>query len=431
MNYEEAKSYIENTGSQGIIPGTEIIKQLLGLLGDPQDHLKAIHIAGTNGKGAVCAYLESALLECGLKVGRYSSPAVIDPLEIIRLDGSDISEEDYEEYVSRVKDAAENMEHKPTSFEAETAAALIYFADKKADVIIVECGMGGAEDATNVFEDPLAAVFTPVSMDHMKFLGDDPDRIARNKAGIMKKGSPAVISRMPEIILGEKKYDPQAVLASCAESAGAVPVYAGEFKTPAIINNPLAGEFQQINLQTALCTLETISGELRRLYPEAEISIERFAEGVSKTVHPGRYERVCDTPVIIRDGAHNPAAAMELRKALENDPVLSGDVNIHLIMGVFKDKDYEAILRIMLPIAASFTAIDLPDENRRLPSEDLVSAAQRIAKEISGAGGKMIRSEKIVRADSLEDALHLNDPVSGKDVFVVFGSLSLMRYFRD
>ena len=430
MIYEEAINYINNTGSEGIIPGTAVIRQLLSLLGDPQNDLKVIHVAGTNGKGSVCAYLEAALLECGLKVGRYSSPSVFEYLERIRLSGNNISEEDYAEAVSAVCNAAATMTDKPTSFEAETAAAFWYFKRKKAHVIIVECGMGGAEDATNVFERTLACVFTPISMDHMSFLGNDPDEIAINKSGIMKKGCPAIISEMPEIVLGGKKYDPAGVLLNRSKEIGASPVLSSGYRIPDEVTNPLPGVFQKTNLQTALCTLETIKDSLRESFPDAKISTDIFAKGISRTKHPGRYERVSESPVIIRDGAHNPAAAMALRDSLENDKTLPAERNIHLIMGVFKDKDYEEILRIMLPGASSFTAIDLPDHHRGLPAGELADAAGRICEELNCGNVPVKCPQKAVTASGLKEALAPSENAGPGDVFVVFGSLSVMQFFK-
>lgn len=442
MDFQEAVNYIENTGSSGIKPGTEVIKELLGRLGNPEKGLNVIHVAGTNGKGSVCTYLEYALLECGLKVGRYASPSVFRYLERIRLNGEDITESDYADAVSEVKAAAEGMEFKPTGFEAETAAALKYFADKKADVIIAECGMGGLEDATNVFDSPLACVITSVSMDHMAFLGDDPEKIAVNKAGITKKNTPVIISRMPRISCKGREYDPALILEREVGLRGGICIRADEDIIPAGFNNPLPGAYQKDNLNAALHVLQTVEERLRELFPGKKISHDIFIKGISKAAWPGRYERVCDDPVIIRDGAHNPAAALALKESLEGDNSLPEDRRIHLIMGVFKDKDYMEILRIMLPLAVSFTAIDLPDRKRGLPSDELECAAGNICEEL-GLTDKI----RVSRADGLYDALpavsHVgksgsdiseNAGSAGKtceirDVYVVFGSLSLMQLF--
>ena len=444
MDFQEALNYIENTGSSGIKPGTEVIKELLERLDNPEKGLNVIHVAGTNGKGSVCTYLECALNECGLKTGRYASPSVFRYLERIRLGGEDITEEDYAGAVSAVKAAAEGMEYKPTGFEAETAAALKYFADKKADVIIVECGMGGLEDATNVFDSPLACVITSVSMDHMAFLGDDPEKIAVNKAGIIKKNTPVIISRMPHISCKGKDYDPARILESEALARGGICIRADEDIIPSDFENPLPGSYQKDNLNAALHTLEAVKERLCRLFPGKTITSDIFMKGISKAAWPGRYERICEDPVIIRDGAHNPAAAAALYDSLDNDGYLKEGVNIHLIMGVFKDKDYTEILRIMLPCAVSFTAIDLPDTRRGLSADELVRVAGNVCDELGSSG-----SIAISKAGSLSEALpHIpSAEISGtnapdtadtsvlnsgpKDVYVVFGSLSLMQLFNS
>lgn len=426
MNYTEARNYIENTGSAGIVPGTDIIRELLERLGNPEKKLNVIHVAGTNGKGSVCTYLESALLECGLKVGRYASPSVFRYLERIRLGGADITEEQYAGAVTCVKEAADLMRIKPTGFEAETAAALLFFREQNADVAIVECGMGGREDATNVFEEPLATVFTPVSMDHMAFLGNTPDEIAINKAGIMRRGCPAVIAHMPEVISGGKKYDPEETLKREAGIRGAVCIPSDDDLVPAGFVNPLPGAYQHDNLNTALHTLNAIKNSLHNLFIGHIITDDIAMDGIRKACWPGRYEKIKINPVIIRDGAHNPGAARALRAALESDPDLPKTRKIHLIMGVFKDKDYEEILRIMLPLAESFTAIDLPDRKRGLPSAKLAEAAEKVKMETEDICGDL----SVCTADSLRDALDNATP-SEEDVYLVFGSLSIMQLFDD
>ncbi|MCR5739091.1 MAG: hypothetical protein K6G43_04680 [Lachnospiraceae bacterium] len=426
MNYSEARNYIANTGSAGIVPGTHVIKELLGRLGNPERELNVIHVAGTNGKGSVCTYLEYAFLECGLRIGRYASPSVFRYLERIRLSGEDISEEDYAEAVSRVHDAAEGMETKPTGFEAETAAALFFFREQKADVVIAECGMGGREDATNVFEAPLATVFTPVSMDHMSFLGNTPDEIAINKSGIMRRGCPAVIAHMPKVICGGKEYDPECTLRKEADIKGALCVPCDDDLVPAGFDNPLAGAYQHDNLNTALHTLKAVKNSLHNLSSAHIITDDTMVAGIRRASWPGRYEKIKIKPVIIRDGAHNPGAARALRAALESDPDLPKNRKIHLIMGVFKDKDYEEILRIMLPLACSFTAIDLPDRKRGLSSQKLAEAAEKVRKEMKDVCGELT----IGTGGSLWDALK-GASSSQEDVYVVFGSLSIMQLFDD
>ncbi len=431
MNFIEAKKYTENTGSAGIIPGTEVIKELLGRLGNPEKDLKVIHVAGTNGKGSICSYLEYALSECGLKVGRYASPSVFDFLERIRINLRNIKEEEYAEAVTKVRNAAKEMETAPTGFEAETAAALWFFEDKRADVIIVECGMGGKDDATNVFDSPLATVFASVSMDHMRFLGDTPEEIAVNKAGIMKKNTPAIISKMPHVTCNGTDYDPARILEDQAVQKGAICIRTEENIIPDGFINPLHGSYQNDNLNTALWTLKTLEKELVKLFPGEHITTDILLSGVAKTRHPGRYERISESPVIIRDGAHNPGAARALRDALYSDKSLPKDMKIHLIMGVFKDKDFREILRIMLPGSVSLTAFDLPDAIRGLPKEELAGAAEEIKEEISNSGSGTETGIIIRSAGSLKEALKEADSSHTEDVYVVFGSLSLMQLFND
>ena len=423
MNFTEAKKYTENTGSAGIIPGTDVIKELLGRLGNPEKELKVIHTAGTNGKGAICSYLEYALSECGLKVGRYASPSVFEFLERIKTGLKNISEEEYAEAVSVVREAAGGMEIPPTGFEAETAAALWLFRDKKTDVVIVECGMGGRDDATNVFDDPLATVFASVSMDHMRFLGNTPEEIAVNKAGIMRKNTPAIISKMPHVFCSGKEYDPAGILEKEALDKGAICIRTEENIIPEGFVNPLSASYQNDNLNTALWTLKTLEQRLTESFPSRTITYDTFLRGIAKTRHPGRYEKISKSPVIIRDGAHNPGAARALREALYSDKTLPEDKKIHLIMGVFKDKDYREILRIMLPGAVSLTAIDLPDSGRRLPKEELIKAAEEVLSELSVSG------IRLAVAGSLKKALAETENASERDVYLVCGSLSLMQLF--
>ena len=194
MNYEEARQFTKEAAKSGSILGLESIRRLMAELGNVQDDLSVIHITGTNGKGSVGAYLASIFQEAGLCVGRYCSPAVFTPLEVWQYDGRNMTEDEYASTMSQVKDACDIMVSKgwahPTVFEIETAAAFVYFAEKKPDVVLLEVGMGGETDATNVIKRPLASVFTTISMDHMQFLGGSLAEISSVKAGIIKAGCP-------------------------------------------------------------------------------------------------------------------------------------------------------------------------------------------------------------------------------------------------
>lgn len=204
MTYDEARTYISNVSKTGSILGLDSIRALMAELSNVQDAIPIIHIAGTNGKGSVGAYLASILQEEGLHVGRYCSPAVFDPLEVWQYDGRNMSQDEYASIMSQVKSACDIVVSKggvyPTVFEVETAAAFLYFYQKQVDVLLLETGMGGSTDATNLILRPMASVITTISMDHMQFLGDTLSLIAQAKGGIIKEECP-VFSAMqqPEV----------------------------------------------------------------------------------------------------------------------------------------------------------------------------------------------------------------------------------------
>ena len=193
MNYDEAIEYIEECGKSGIVPGLDSIRELLRRLGNPQDKLRFIHIAGTNGKGSTLATLSSILRESRIKVGMYISPTICDYLERFRIGGRNLGRKAFCKYLEAVKEAADSMTAEglpaPTAFEVETALAFLAFLDKKADLVLLECGMGGLLDATNVIDSALISVFAHIDMDHEAFLGPDLKSIAENKAGIIKNGT--------------------------------------------------------------------------------------------------------------------------------------------------------------------------------------------------------------------------------------------------
>lgn len=191
MNYEQARAYAVNVSRSGSILGLDSIENLMHELGDIQERLKIIHIAGTNGKGPTGAYLERVLIEAGYRVGRYSSPAVFDPMEVWRINLQSMSHEEYADIMEQVKCACDRMVEKgmehPTIFEVETAMAFLYFYQKKCDYVLLEVGMGGRTDATNLIKKPVCSVITSVSMDHMQFLGNTLTEIAQAKAGYQKR----------------------------------------------------------------------------------------------------------------------------------------------------------------------------------------------------------------------------------------------------
>ena len=218
MNYGQARAYAVNVSRSGSILGLDSIENLMHELGDIQEQLKIIHIAGTNGKGSTGAYLERVLIEAGYRVGRYSSPAVFDPMEVWRINLQSMSHEEYADIMEQVKCACDRMVEKgmehPTIFEVETAMAFLYFYQKKCDYVLLEVGMGGRTDATNVIRKPVCSVITSVSMDHMQFLGNTLTEIAQAKAGIIKKDCPVVtiLQKAEAMVAIEAEAEKQAAI---------------------------------------------------------------------------------------------------------------------------------------------------------------------------------------------------------------------------
>ncbi len=402
MVYTEAYKFIEYANTLGSVWGLETIKELLKRLDNPQEKLKIIHIAGTNGKGSIGAYLEYGLRGASLSVGRYISPTIFTYLERFQINGTNMREEEFADYIGILKPICESMQkdgfRHPTAFEIETAMSFLFFLDRKVDIVLLECGMGGRDDATNVLTKPLATVFASISFDHTSILGNTLKDIAENKAGIMRKDCPVIIAHQDEIN-GDcaKEY-----LISCARNTGAPYYFADDFKDE-LPANPLKGTYQSINLRAALKTISVV-------FPAADM--KKVYAGITKTKWPGRYEKISDKPIIIRDGGHNIAGVTALKESLSLD---YPNKKIHLIMGIFKDKDFADMLKVILPIAYSFTAITPPNKARALDAKKLADTAISLGlcEQISTSG------------DTLNAYKSLNN-MTDDDVVVICGSLSIM-----
>lgn len=377
MTYEQARAFIETTKQYGSVPGLENITNLVKeLFGDDWENtlkeLPCIHVAGTNGKGSVCAFLSAALTENGYRVGRYHSPAVFSEREICRIGEEMICEEDYAGLIEKVKYACEDLGRQgkphPTSFEIETAAAFLYFQQKKCDIVLLETGMGGALDATNVIPSPLCSIITAIGMDHMQFLGDSLADIAKQKAGIIKKGCPVVTTvQKPEVtqVLNTFAKENQAELYQ--ENWEQIPYE--QTDTALILYHSYYGKlevslnanYQRENLMVAAKTLQVLEKKGYLL------DAERVRTGLKKARWEGRFECVCHTPKLILDGAHNPAAAEQLALSIQKHFT---NCKIIYIIGVLADKDSNQMLRILMPLAQSAYTVT-PNNPRALPAEIL------------------------------------------------------------
>lgn len=425
VTYREARVYLDKVSKYGSVLGLDTIRELLDELGNPQKELTFIHIAGTNGKGSVLSFTSTILSGAGLRTGRYVSPTVVSYLERIQVDGRWISEGEFTELVEEVQKAIVRMEAdgkvSPTVFEIETAIAFLYFRNMRCDVVVLETGLGGALDATNIVRNTAVAVFAGISMDHMGVLGDTLEEIARSKAGIIKQGCAVVSARQePEVrrVL-EKRTREAGCPAVFAEPEKAVLTeesFRGQtfsYKDMKDIHIQLAGRYQILNAVTAWEVIRAWN----RSRPGQAVSREAVYRGFEKAVWPGRFTCISEHPTFIVDGAHNEDAARILRESVER--YFAGRKLIY-IMGVFRDKEYEKIAVHMAPLASSVYTVDLPNRERSLDAETLKETVEHYCGGSVRAVGEIERAIALARAEAGEE-----------DVILAFGSLSYLGQVMD
>ena len=384
MNYRDALAWLYGTQVFGIKLGLDNTRRLLAAMGAPQQHLRFLHVAGTNGKGSTCAMMESVLRADGLRCGLYTSPHLVDFRERIRIGPDRIAEAEAAEGLERLKMAAAGWDHAPTFFELTTVLAAWWFARQGADIVVWETGMGGRLDATNAV-DPLVSVITPVGMDHEKWLGKTLPEIAGEKAGIIKPGVPVVSAPQPDPVRG--------VLESRAVASDAPLAFVREPWNGGPLG--LAGAHQRWNAAVALAALDAAD-----LAPD---SASR-AEGLASVAWAARFQRVGDNMVI--DGAHNPEAALALVDAWRE---AFGDRRARLVFGALQDKDIAGLLRLLRQIADEVWLVPV-DSERGADAGQLRTAAL-------GAGFAQVHSGSVV--DALAAARAGDTPV------LVAGSLFL------
>lgn len=419
MNYTEAMAYIESLQCYGCVPGLANIEKLCKLVGDPQKALKFVHIAGTNGKGSVLAYVSTILQTAGYKVGRYISPTIQDYRERFQINGKMISRPALCTYLEQVKEAAEKMQAEddaqPTPFEVETAVSFLYFLDKKCDIVILETGLGGRLDATNVIPAPLCTVFSSISMDHMAFLGDSLEEIAVQKAGIIKDASHVVTCAQKEEVM--RVLQETAAAHGCSFSVADVKrasrIKYGIKKQSFCYEGcrnltiTMAGQYQ---IENAVLAVETV----RVLGKEGfVVSEEQMRQGLLLTKWTGRFTVISQKPLFVADGAHNEDAAARLAESIR---YYFADKRILFIIGILKDKEYDKILRQTAPLAEHIITVTPPNPARAMSGYELAKEA--------GA-----YHERITAADSMLEAVELSYLLAGEDkntVIIAFGSLSIL-----
>ena len=420
MNYRETLDYLEEMSQLGSVPGLESTEELSRRLGNPQDSLFFVHIAGTNGKGSVLAYTYGILRAAGYRVGCYCSPAVYAYREKIQVNGKEIMAREFAELMSLIREEADAMASlgraHPTVFEMETVACFQYFKEQHCDIVLLECGMGGDLDATNVIRNTLVAAFASVSMDHMAFLGNTLGEIAAHKAGIIKPGA--------EIVSGIQ--DPE-VLEILREKAGGVVLrlvekerishvkYGLERQRFDYISQdggyyrhleiPLAGMVQPENAALAVEIAEALGKK------GFSITERQIRAGLSQTRWAYRFEIAAKRPCFILDGAHNEDAAKRLAEAVR---FYFTNKKILYIIGMLKDKEYEKVIAQTYAYAEQIITVTPPGQVRALSGHDLALAASAY-------------HPRVTEAASLEEAVEMAYLLAGKDwVILAFGSLSYL-----
>jgi len=372
-------------------------------LGNPQDQLKFVHLAGTNGKGSTACFLASILQKAGYTTGLYTSPFIHTFHERMQVDGVPISDELLDRIVDRVRVEADAMEDHPTTFELVTAVAFCYFLDAGCDIVVLETGMGGGLDATNVITTPEVTVITPIDMDHMEYLGDTVAKIARAKAGIIKPGRPVVTARQRSeaaAVLAEvaaAQGSPLREVDLAALTPGAFSLHGQQFDFGAHKNLSirLLGRYQMENAALALTAIETLEARGWTVSESAKHS------GLAEALWPGRFELCATEPAIIVDGGHNAQGACALADNLSR--YFPGQT-INFVMGVLADKDIPTILAPILPLAAAFFTFT-PNSPRAMDAEAL--AAYLIEQGVSaqaindGAAAALARAKEAAGADGV------------------------------
>ena len=417
MNAAEAIEYIHSVCWKGSIPGLGRTQALLEKMGNPEKKLKFVHIAGTNGKGSTAAMTASILRKAGYRTGLYTSPYIYRFHERMQVDGLEITDEELSEITEYVKPLAESLTESPTEFELVCCIAFEYFVRKQCDIVVLEVGMGGAFDATNVIETPEVAVITNIGLDHTEVLGDTVEKIAETKSGIFKENGYAVVYRSTpsveavyEKVCAEKhvklvKADFDSLRLKKHTLDGQV-FDCGERKDLVL---PLLGDHQLHNASVVLSIVDTLK------IIGWNINEQNIRDGMKDVKWPGRFDVVSHSPLFIIDGGHNPQCIEALVKNVED---YLHDRKVIALTGVLADKDYADMYVPIMPFVDQFVCITPPNP-RKLEAAEL-------AKYLRTKGANAVGSDSIM--DGVNTALEL----AGSDgVVLCFGSLYSIGSIRD
>lgn len=367
-DYKDSLEYLRTIAVSKL--GLERITELCEKLGNPQNKTKIIHVAGTNGKGSFCTMLSAILRDSGCKVGGFSSPALTEVTDCFRIDGEEISRDDFAEIMSDIIPYCEAMDDKPTEFEVLTALAFELFARKKCDIAVIECGMGGDTDSTNVISSPLLSVITNIAIDHTAFLGSTIQEIASHKAGIIKSQRP--------VLYGGNNTDALGVISSTAQKLnsaltvtnhGRISNFSSDIYGISLdfdgfgnVRTSMSGTYQQYNIANVLTAVEILRNEGLNIPDNAVKS------GLLSAHIHGRFELVSENPIIIFDGSHNPDGIKQTADSIKK---YFGDTKVVLLIGVMADKDYELYPKMLGKYIDRVYTVK-PDNPRALDSTTLL-----------------------------------------------------------
>lgn len=436
ISYEEALDFIHGLNRFGTKLGLHNITKLLELLGNPHENIKIIHVAGTNGKGSTCAMIASILRSAGFKVGLYISPYLEVFNERMQVNGENISNEDLARLTEKVREKVFHMRENglgsPTEFEVVTAIGFSYFKEQAVDFLVLEVGMGGRLDATNVVT-PLVSVITPISMDHQQYLGSTLRDISREKCGIIKQGVPVVTAPQEDEAMAviedtcrERNCSLTKVINSSVSRSpdtisyrfvnGGIKGMTFDLYTPKTdypgLQIGLMGRHQLDNAATAVAAVEPLGNS------GVNLSREAIYKGLKGARWPGRLEIMKEKPTVLIDGAHNIAGIKTLKAVLEE---YFYDRKKILVVGILEDKDYTEMLEELIPVADTVICT-APDNPRAL-------SAARLAEAVSNIFQKS--QIKVYAQEKIEDALKLASSLAADEDMVVFaGSLYMIGHVR-
>ena len=433
MNYI---SLIEELKKRGSVPGLDAIEGLLEELGHPEDKLKIVHIAGTNGKGSIFAYLSSILIAAGFKVGRYISPTISCYEERFQINGKYITKDKLARLYNIVEEAIKREEEKtglkPTLFEVETAISFLYFKEEEVDYALIEVGMGGRMDATNVIRHPELTVISSISYDHQAFLGDTLEEIAWQKAGIIKESCPVVLSENSDEVCKVIEQEATKKKVKCIEIKptdyevlSETPYGSTFLWKEQRYETKLPGRHQVSNAVTALAASEYLfrkdyeKNNARKAIAKKldEMNVKSAQQGgIIRTCWPGRLEVLKKEPLFYRDGAHNPDGAKKLAAFLQK---YFTNKKIIYILGVLKDKEYKKMLRYLMPMAKEVYVFK-PKNERGLSAQILADTIKEVA-DVSVT----------IESDVNAAVFRALDTAKPDDVLVACGSLSFMEEMED